>query len=423
MIKLSHNRHRIDRVIKMKHIIILTDGAGDYEIESLGNKTPLEVAKTPFIDELSQKGEVGLVQTIPQGMQPGSDVANLSVMGYAPDKYHTGRSPLEAASMGVPLVDTDITFRCNIVTLTEDEPYEEKTILDHSSGDITTEESTQLILDIREKLQTEFIQFYPGVSYRHLILWKEGPYDFDLTPPHDILTQKITNYLPKGPYKDILYNMMSHSYDLLKDHPINIARKERGLNPANSIWIWGEGKKPQLDPFYDKYQLKGSVISAVDLINGIGILAGLQPVKVEGATGTLHTNFDGKGKAAIEALLNGDDFVYIHLEAPDECGHQGDLEGKIKSLELIDDKIVGAIKNALDEAKEDYRIMILPDHMTPIAKRTHTSDPVPYIIYDSTQNTNLSQNRFTEKSAKTAGNFFNDGPSLTYYFVNPNSRK
>ena len=401
----------------MKYIIILIDGAGDYAIESLGNKTPLEMAKTPFMDELAQRGEIGLVKTIPNGMQPGSDVANLAVMGYAPEKYHTGRSPLEAASMGVPLTDTDTTFRCNLVTLTEEENYSEKTILDHSAGDITTEEATQLILDIRESLQSDSILFYPGVSYRHLILWKEGPYDFDLTAPHDILTKTITEYLPKGPHKNLIYNMMEKSYNLLIDHPINIARKKRGLNPANSIWIWGEGKKPRLDSFYDKFHLKGSVISAVDLINGIGILAGLHPIKIEGATGTIHTNFDGKGKAAVDSLLNGDDFVYLHLEAPDECGHQGDLDGKIKSLEIIDEKIIGVIKNAMEKAKEDYRIMVLPDHMTPITLRTHTSDPVPYMIFDSSSNTQ-TENRFTEKMGKASEIFFENGPSLVDYFIN-----
>ncbi len=401
----------------MKNIIILVDGAGDYEIESLGNKTPLEVANTPNMTELAQKGEVGLVQTTPKGMQPGSDIANLAVMGYAPEKYHTGRSPLEAASMGVPLTDTDITFRCNLVTLSEDEPYSEKTILDHSSGDITTEESTQLILDIRKKLQTEGIKYYPGVSYRHLILWENGPYDYDLTPPHDILTQKITNHLPKGPHKEVLLGMMEKSYELLKDHPINIARKEKGLNPANSIWIWGEGKKPRLDSFEEKFGIKGSVISAVDLINGIGILADLKPIKVEGATGTLHTNFSGKADAAIKTLLGGDDFVYLHLEAPDECGHQGDLEGKIKSIEIIDEKVLGVIKDALTQAGEDYRILILPDHMTPVNLRTHTPEPVPYMLYDSRIDTKKSENRFTEKSGKSSGNFFNAGPELTTYFL------
>ncbi|MPW26703.1 cofactor-independent phosphoglycerate mutase [Alkalibaculum sp. M08DMB] len=404
----------------MKYIIILVDGAGDYTIESIGNKTPLEVANIPNITNLAQNGEIGLVQTIPVGMQPGSDIANLSVMGYAPEKYHTGRSPLEAASMGVPLSDTDITFRCNLVTLSEDKPYQEKTILDHSSGDITTEESTQLIETLSKQLQTEFIKYYPGVSYRHLILWKNGlkssTYDFDLTPPHDILGQSISNYLPKGPHQELLTNMMEKSYDILKNHPVNVLRTKKGLNPASSIWIWGEGKKPRLDSFKEKFGLAGSVISAVDLIHGIGILAGLKPIKVDGATGTIHTNFSGKASAAVKALLDGDDFVYLHLEAPDECGHQGNLQEKIESIEIIDHKIVGPIKTALEEAKEEFKVLILPDHLTPIKLRTHTSDPVPYVIYDSRTNSKKSDNRFTEKSAKESGNFFLTGPELTSYF-------
>lgn len=405
-----------NQVIKMKYLIILADGMADDEIESLGYKTPLEVAHIPVINKLAQHGEVGLVNTIPEGMQPGSDIANLAVMGYPPEKYHTGRSPLEAASMGIPLKDTDVTFRCNLVTLSEEEPYEEKTILDHSSGDITTEESTKLILDIREYLEDEYIHYYPGVSYRHLILWDNGPNDFVLTPPHDILTKKINSYLPNGTHGDKLLHMMKKSYNLLKDHPINKARKEKGLNPANSIWIWGEGKKPVLDSFTDKYNVKGSVISAVDLINGIGILAGLTPIKVEGATGTIHTNFDGKANAAIQAFKDGDDFIYLHLEAPDECGHQGDLPGKIKSIELIDKKILEPVLNALKELGEPYKILILPDHKTPISVRTHTSDPVPYVFYDSTKSVFTGNNYFTEKSGKKSGVLFDNGPSLTSYF-------
>lgn len=401
----------------MKYITILVDGMADYEIEKLGYKTPLDVANIPTITELAQKGEIGLVKTIPEGMAPGSDTANLSVMGYAPEIYHTGRSPLEAASIGVELTDTDITFRCNLVTVSSDEPYDEKTIIDHSSGEITTEEAKQLILDIRDELQSEFIKFYPGVSYRHLIVWEEGPDEYDLTPPHDILEREIKDYLPKGPNKDILYNMMKKSNELLENHPINLARKERGLNPANSIWIWGEGKKPKLDLFKEKFGVNGSVISAVDLIYGIGILAGLKPIKVEGATGTIHTNFAGKAKAAVKNLLDGDDFVYIHIEAPDECSHQGDLEGKIKSIEIIDDKVVKYVVKEMDSANEDYKIMILPDHRTPVATRTHSSEPVPYVIYDSRKNNNNPENKFSEKVALDSGNYFDTGYELMNYFL------
>ncbi|MFZ7130899.1 MAG: cofactor-independent phosphoglycerate mutase [Eubacteriales bacterium] len=401
----------------MKYLVLLVDGMADYDIASLNNKTPLDVADIPNITQLAQQGEVGLVQTIPQGMPPGSDTANLAVMGYAPEIYHTGRSPLEASSMGIHLKETDVTFRCNLVTLTEDEPYEEKIILDHASGDITTEEATELIWDIRKNLETKDIHYYPGVSYRHLILWENSPYDFQLTPPHDVLTQKIMPHLPKGPHKEVLLQMMKKSYDLLKDHPINQSRKERGLNPANSIWIWGEGKKPALDSFKEKYGISGSVISAVDLINGIGILTGLTPIKVDGATGTLHTNFDGKAQGTIRAFLSGDDFVYLHIEAPDECGHQGDLEGKIKSIEIIDQKVLAPIKEALDNTGEQYRILILPDHPTPVKVRTHTSDPVPYVFYDSHKKYDHKINRFSEKSAKASGIFFKTGPDLMEYFL------
>ncbi|GAA0178739.1 cofactor-independent phosphoglycerate mutase [Clostridium sediminicola] len=406
----------------MKYITILVDGMADYEIEHLNNKTPLAVANIPTITEMAQKGEVGLVQTVPIGMSPGSDTANLSVMSYAPEIYHTGRSPLEAASMGVELSSTDVTFRCNLVTLSEEEPYEEKTMIDHSSGEITTEEAKKLILDIRELLETELIKYYPGVSYRHLIVWDKGPFDYKLTPPHDILEKKIKTHLPSGPNKDILFNMMKKSYDLLKNHPINLARKEKGLNPANSIWIWGEGKKPKLDSFKSKFGLNGAVISAVDLINGIGILAGLKTIEVAGATGTINTNFSGKAESAIKTLIQGDDFVYVHIEAPDECSHQGDLDGKIKSIEIIDEKIVKPIKKAMEDAGEDFRVLILPDHRTPIKIRTHSSEPVPYVIYDSRVNNNNPKNNFTEKSATESGNFFDAGEKLMTYLLKESIR-
>lgn len=406
----------------MKYITILVDGMADYEIKHLDNKTPLEVANIPTITEMAQKGEIGLVQTVPIGMSPGSDTANLSVMSYAPEIYHTGRSPLEAASMGVELLKTDVTFRCNLVTVSEEEPYEEKIMLDHSSGEITTEEARELILDIRGQLETEFIKYYPGVSYRHLIVWDKGPFDYILTPPHDILEKEIKDYLPKGPNKDILFSMMKKSHELLKKHPINIARKEKGLNPANSIWIWGEGKKPKLDSFKSKFGLNGAVISAVDLINGIGILAGLKPIEVKGATGTINTNFKGKADAAIKTLLQGNDFVYIHIEAPDECSHQGDLDGKIKSIEIIDEKIVNPVKKAMEDAGEDFRVLLLPDHRTPIKIRTHSSEPVPYVIYDSRVNNNDPQNDFTEKSATESGNFYDAGEKLMTHFLKENTQ-
>src|SRR6056297_870002 len=336
----------------MKYITILVDGMADYPIEALGGKTPLESAKIPAINALARRGEVGMVQTVPAGMAPGSDVANLALMGYEPELYHTGRSPLEAASMGVELSETDITFRCNLVTLGDGGGFETRTMLDHSAGEISNDEARQLIELIDERLGTEDFKFYPGVSYRHLLVWKHGPWGFELTPPHDILGQGIAGHLPAGEHGPLFLDMTKRSVELLEEHPVNRARRERGENPANSIWIWGEGKRPTLTPFKEKYGLSGAVISAVDLIFGIGILAGLRPIHVEGATGTIHTNFDGKAAAAMEALGGDADYVYLHLEAPDECGHQGDLKGKIRSIELIDRKVVQPIQAALEASGE-----------------------------------------------------------------------
>jgi len=405
----------------MKYITILVDGMADYPIDELGGRTPLEAADIPAINSLAGKGEVGMVQTVPEGMSPGSDVANLALMGYEPEIYHTGRSPLEAASMGVELSDTDIAFRCNLVTLEGDGPFETKTMKDHSSGEITNGESHELIKVIDRELGGDGLRFYPGVSYRHLLVWENGPYDFDLTPPHDILGQGIAEYVPAGPYGPFFLNLTKKSVELLEDHPVNQKRKERGLNPANSIWIWGEGKRPQLTLFAEKYGLKGAVISAVDLINGIGVLAGLRPIHVEGATGNIHTNFDGKAAAAIEALSGDDDYVYLHLEAPDECGHQGDLREKIRSIELIDQKIVAPIHAALAESGEDYRMLILPDHPTPIALRTHVGEPVPYVLFDSRTadagDDRAKDQQFTEVSGRSTGKFFSTGPDLIRYYL------
>ncbi|MCK8060478.1 MULTISPECIES: cofactor-independent phosphoglycerate mutase [unclassified Fusibacter] len=396
----------------MKYVVVLVDGMADYPIKELQDRTPLEVADIPMIDLMAKHGEIGMVQTVPVGMAPGSDTANLAVMGYPPRQYHTGRSPLEAASIGVTLKNTDVTFRCNLVTLAGSGAYETKKMVDHSSGDITTEEAEILLSAVKERFETEDHKFYKGVSYRHLLVWNNGTTQVELTPPHDILEKEIRDFLPKGELSDWIRDMMIASFDVLDNHPINLKRKERGLNPANSIWLWGEGVKPQLDNFYDKYGLKGSVISAVDLINGIGILAGLRVISVSGATGTLHTNFKGKAQAAIDALMGGDDYCYIHLEAPDECGHQGDLEGKIKSIELIDDQVVKPIVDALKDADEDLRMLIVPDHRTPIALRTHTSEPVPYVLYDSRSKEVHETNAFSETAAQKYGNFIPSGPEL-----------
>ncbi|QSX08988.1 cofactor-independent phosphoglycerate mutase [Alkalibacter rhizosphaerae] len=402
----------------MKLVTILVDGMADHKIPALGNKTPLEVALIPTIDHLAKHGEIGTVDTIPEGMSPGSDIANLSVMGYDPKRYHRGRSPLEAASMGVAMEETDVSFRCNLVTLTTEADYASRTILDHSAGDITTEEAAALVSEIKKKLDQEDLHFFPGFSYRHLILWNHGPEGYDLTPPHDILGQNIANHLPKGPSGKRLLSLMESSVAILENHPVNLERIKRGLRPANSIWIWGEGKKPSLDPIHEKYGVKGAVISAVDLIQGIGVLTGMEIIKVEGATGTIHTNFDGKCLAAIHALESGNDFVYVHLEAPDECGHQGDLDGKIRSIELIDEKIVKPIYQHLEKKGEPYRILILPDHRTPVALRTHTADPVPYVLYDSQQTINNDTHAFTE-DAGSLGSHFPSGVALADHFFSP----
>ena len=368
----------------MKYVLILGDGMADEPIKELDGKTPIEEAKTPVIDALAKTAEVGSVNTIPEGMSPGSDVANLSVAGYEPSIYYTGRSPLEALSIGVDMKETDVSLRCNIVTLSEEDAisYKERTIVDHSSGEITTEEADVLIKDLKKELEREGYQFYLGVSYRHLLVWDKGEV-IDLVAPHDILTKRIGDYLPKD---EIFYEMMEKSYEILKDHPINKKRREKGLNPANSVWFWGAGKKPMLTSFEEKTGKKAAMISAVDLLKGIAVGAGMHSIDVEGATGGLHTNYEGKATAAVKVILEeGYDFVYVHVEAPDEMGHQGNLKHKIQAIEYLDERIIKPIKESLDASGEDYRMLILPDHPTPIALRTHTANPVPYLLYDSTK--------------------------------------
>jgi len=400
----------------MKYIIILIDGVADYRIGELGNKTPLEYARTPALDKIAQKSEMGIAVTVPDNMAPGSDTANLSVLGYNPGKYHTGRAPLEAASLGINLLEDNVAFRCNLVTLSGGGSYAEKIMEDYSAGEIPTDRSRILIRDIGTKLQTESIKFYPGISYRHLIVWKGGLDRNILVPPHDITGKKITAFLPKGPGSKIILGMMVKSSSLLKEHVINKKRIKEGAKPANSIWIWGEGRKPSLDSFYGKYGLKGSIISAVDLIRGIGILAGLEPVKVEGATGNIHTNFSGKANAAMNQLIGGKDFVYLHLEATDECSHQGNVRDKVKAIEIIDNEVIGPIKEALDREGTDYRMMILPDHFTPISLKTHTSEPVPFLIYSSTGPVDNKFKIFNEFTAQKTGLYFKEGYKLPDYF-------
>lgn len=393
----------------MKYIVVLGDGMADEPIPSLGNMTPLEYAHTPMMDELAAKSEIGLSHTIPEGMSPGSDTANLAVIGYNPKVYYTGRSPLEALSIGVDMKATDVAIRCNIVTVSDDNlPYEEKTIIDHSSSEISTEDAAVLIQAVKESLQTELFQYYVGTSYRHLLIHDHGNV-VNLTPPHDILGKVIGGYLPE---EKQLRDMMIKSYDILNNHPLNIERANKGLNKANSIWFWGAGTKPALASFEAKTGLKGAMISAVDLLKGIAVGAGMKVIEVEGADGTLHTNYEGKAMAAVKALLeDGMDFAYIHVEAPDEMGHQGNLNNKIKAIEELDQRVIRVVKEEMDKQEAVYRMLIMPDHPTPIHLRTHTSDPVPYILYDSSKE--LSKDwHYNEKEAKLSANETFDGYTL-----------
>lgn len=358
----------------MKYIVVLGDGMADYPLDIIKGKTPLEVAEKPNIDSICD--ELGLVKTIPEGMKPGSDVANLSVLGYNPAKYYTGRSPLEAFSIGVKMEDSDIALRANFVTLSGEENWAEKTMLDYSSSEISTSEASVLIDYLKENLDLEGFELYAGVSYRHCLISKNKGSYLSLTPPHDISDQKLKGYLPSD--EKLLY-FTKRSYELLKNHPVNLERIKNGKNPASCLWFWGAGIKPFLPSFYSLHNLRGAVISAVDLIKGIGLCAEMTSIDVEGATGNIDTNFIGKAKACVEALKTHD-FVYIHIEAPDECGHRGEVYNKIKAIELIDKEIVGYL---LQNIRGDFKIMVLPDHETPIVRKTHTSGPVPYLIFDS----------------------------------------
>lgn len=390
----------------MKYVVVLGDGMADEPIKSLGGKTPLEYAKTPAMDFLSKKSEIGMVHTIPEGMAPGSDTANLAVMGYNPRKYYTGRSPLEALSIGVDMKDTDIALRCNVVTVSEDDlPYEQKTIIDHSSGEISTEEAAQLIEAVKKELGNEIYQFYVGTSYRHLTIWDKGEV-VELTPPHDILGKVIGEYLPKDAK---LKEMMAKSYEILNNHPVNVERAKKGLNKANSIWFWGAGTRPALDSFEEKTGKKGVMISAVDLLKGIAVGADMKNIIVEGADGTLHTNYKGKAMAAVDALTkDGYDFAYIHVEAPDEMGHQGSIPNKIEAIESLDSKVIQVVYDELKKAGVDFRMLIMPDHPTPIACRTHTGNPVPYLLYDSTEELDKTWN-YNEKEAEKGGIYEENG--------------
>lgn len=402
----------------MKYLVVLYDGMADYSVEELGNKTPLEAAECPNMDRLAKEAEVGTIKTVADGLKPGSDVANLSVLGYDPAGCYTGRSPLEAGSIGIDMKDTDVSLRCNLVTLSDEAEYSDKTILDYCADDISTEEAEKLVEYLAEKLNNDEFKFYSGVSYRHCLIWDNGTLDIGtLTPPHDITGKPIKEYIPSHQNAAKLYELMKKSYDLLKDHPVNLARTEKGLRPANSIWLWGEGVKANLEDFKNKFGLKASMISAVDLLKGIGKFAGMNVVNVEGATGYIDTNFDGKAQAAIDEFKNGQDFVYIHVEAPDECGHRHEIENKVKAIELIDRHILGPVSEYLGSTGEDFKILITPDHATPLSLKTHTNDPVPFMIYSSKEKRS-GVDTFNEKTAEKTGLFIDKGHTIMNKFIN-----
>lgn len=401
----------------MKYVVVLYDGMADYPVPALGGKTPMMVAKKPNFDRMAKHGTVGLVRTVAPGLTPGSDVANLSVMGYDPCLYYTGRSPLEAVSMGIDLSDTDVALRCNLVTLSDEEDYSEKTMVDYCAGDISSEEAAEIIRTVEEKLGNDIFAFYSGVSYRHCLVWHGGKTEIGkLTPPHDISGRKIGGYLNKNPDAAGLLELMEKSCEILKDHPVNLKRISEGKRPANAIWLWGQGSRPSLPLFEKLYGVKGSVISAVDLLKGIGICAGMNTPDVEGATGYIDTNFEGKAQKAVEELENGSDFVYIHIEAPDECGHRNEPENKVKAIEYIDSRVLPIVLEAL-EKYDDYKVMILPDHPTPIVTGTHASDPVPFMIYHKKDEKNSGVDSINEETASKTGIFIEEGPSLMGRFL------
>lgn len=397
----------------MKYVVVLGDGMADWKIERLKNLTCLQAARTPNLDKIARYSEIGLCKTVPDGMKPGSDVANMSVLGFDPRKCYTGRSPLEAVAMGIDLKDTDVTLRCNLVTLSDEASYEDKKMLDYSAGEISTREAAELIAHLKKHLDADDIELFAGISYRHCMLVANGKTGHDLTPPHDISDKAIKKFLPKGPCAERYIQIMKKSAELLANHPVNRERIKQGKRPANSVWLWGEGTKPSLSSFESMRSLKGGVISAVDLVRGIGMLAGMRIIKVDKATGNYDTNFYGKARAAVKALTTGGlDFVYIHMEAPDECGHQGDVEHKIYSIEQIDGKVLGPLITGLDKAGEDYAILVAPDHPTPCACKTHVAEPVPYLIYANFKNLGNGAVRYTEAQARMTGAYVAEGYRL-----------
>jgi 2,3-bisphosphoglycerate-independent phosphoglycerate mutase len=398
----------------MKYLVMLCDGMADLPLADYNNKTPMELAKKPNMDYLAKMGKVGMIKTVPDGYAPGSDVANLSCMGFDPKICYTGRSPLEAASIGINLGDDDLAFRCNLVTLSDEENYSDKTMIDYSAGDISSKDAKILIDAVSEKLGTDVISFYAGVAYRHCMVLKDTKDTFGtLTPPHDISDRVIGQYLTDN---QLILNLMKKSYDILKNHPLNLERIKEGKKPANSIWLWGQGTKPLIPNFYNKWGLKGAVVSAVDLIKGIGKSAGMNVCEVEGATGYIDTNFKGKAEKAIDEFKNGADYVYIHVEAPDECGHRGETENKIKAIELIDSEILGRVLPQLN-SYDDYKVLLLPDHPTPLSIKTHSSDPVPYLIYQKSKEKDNSLKNFCEKEVSAVGDLLFDGYKIMEEFA------
>ncbi len=396
----------------MKYLVVLCDGMADTPNAALGGKTPMECAHKPNMDALAKNAEVGMCRTVAAGLKPGSDVANLSVMGYDPAVCYTGRSPLEAASIGVDLKPTDVALRCNTVTLSDEESYEDKTMVDYCAGDISTEEAHKIIETVEKELGSDIYKFYGGVSYRHCLVVDNGTTDLgNMTPPHDISGRVIGEYLSKSENAAPLIDLMKKSYEILKNHPVNIERRKKGLHEANSIWLWGEGRRPQLENFKEKNGVSGCVVSAVDLLKGIGICAGMETPEVEGATGYIDTNFEGKTQAGIDAFKRGTDLVYLHFEAPDECGHRGEAQNKVKAIEMIDSRVLTKMLDYLNGCGDDYRILIMPDHPTPLETMTHSAEPVPFLIYDSRKKEN-GVSSFTEKNAAETGEFVEHGPDI-----------
>ncbi len=401
----------------MKFLIVVYDGMADTPIPALGNRTPMDVAKKPYLDMLSRVSVVGTVCNVPEGMVPESDTANLAILSYDPRTYSKGRSPLEAMSMGLTMSPEDTALRCNLVAISDDgAPYEEKLMLDHSADEITTEEADLLVRALNEKLGNAERHLYTGISYRHCLLWKNTIEKFDFARPHDIIGRRIGDYLPAGELGEPFYRFMRESYDILSNHPVNEERRRRGLKPANSAWLWSPGKKPALPSFHEKWGIKGSIISAVDLIKGIGVCADMEVLEVEGATGNVHTNYRGKAEAAIDAFSRGQDLAYIHVEAPDECGHRAEVENKVLSIERIDSEILSPVCEYLKKTGEAYRVLVLPDHPTPCAIRTHTSDPVPYMMYESDR-THLGVTPFTEATAAARRRHLSAGTDLMEIFL------